>query len=198
MSSPKKTDRRVKYTKQAIRDSFLKLLSEKPIEKISVTEICREAEINRGTFYSHYTDPYDLRESLVEELIEAVRARKQELGVTTRLTATQMFKLLKENQELCRIFAGPYGAKEAMLKIIRSNATAYMKQESESLSGLSEYTQSCVREMLIASIASVVKCWFDSGMQEPAEEISRLLDTFCAYGLAGFAPRQYCHTDDSE
>ena len=52
MSSPKKTDRRVKYTKQAIRDSFLKLLSEKPIEKISVTEICREAEINRGTFYS--------------------------------------------------------------------------------------------------------------------------------------------------
>lgn len=198
MSSPKKTDRRVKYTKQAIRDSFLKLLSEKPIEKISVTEICREAEINRGTFYSHYTDPYDLRESLVEELIEAVRARKQELGVTTRLTATQMFKLLKENQELCRIFAGPYGAKEAMLKIIRSNATAYMKQESESLSGLSEYTHSCVREMLIASIASVVKCWFDSGMQEPAEEISRLLDTFCAYGLAGFAPRQYCHTDDSE
>ena len=198
MSSPKKTDRRVKYTKQAIRDSFLKLLSEKPIEKISVTEICREAEINRGTFYSHYTDPYDLRESLVEELIEAVRARKQELGVTTRLTATQMFKLLKENQELCRIFAGPYGAKEAMLKIIRSNATAYMKQESESLSGLSEYTQSCVREMLIASIASVVKCWFDSGMQEPAEEISRLLDTFCAYGLAGFAPRQYCHTDDPE
>ena len=62
MSSPKKTDRRVKYTKQAIRDSFLKLLSEKPIEKISVTEICREAEINRGTFYSHYTNPYDLSE----------------------------------------------------------------------------------------------------------------------------------------
>lgn len=198
MSSPKKTDRRVKYTKQAIRDSFLKLLSEKPIERISVTEICREAEINRGTFYSHYTDPYDLRESLVKELIEAVRARMLELGVSTRLTAAQMFKLLKENQELCRIFAGPYGDKESMLKIIRSNATAYMEQESEVLCGLSEYTQSSVREMLIASIASVVKCWFDSGMQEPAEEISRLLDTFCAYGLAGFAPRQHFHADDSE
>ena len=198
MKSPKKTDRRVKYTKQAIRDGFLKLLSQKPIEKISVTEICREADINRGTFYSHYNDPYDLRDSLVEELIEAVRVRMKELGATKRLTVGQMLALLKENQELCRIFAGPYGDKEAMLKIIRSNATAYMKQESESLSGLSEYTQSCVREMLIASIASVVKCWFDSGMQEPAEEISRLLDTFCAYGLAGFAPRQYCHTDDSE
>ena len=190
MKSPKKTDRRVKYTKQAIRDSFLKLLSEKPIEKISVTEICREAEINRGTFYSHYNDPYDLRDSLVEELIEAVRARMQELGVTTRLTSGQMLELLKENQELCRIFAGPYGAKEAMLKIIRTNTAAYMEQESEALCGLSEYMQNCVREMLIASIASVVKCWFDSGMQEPACEISRLLDTFCASGLAGFAPRR--------
>lgn len=198
MSSPKKTDRRVKYTKQAIRNSFLKLLSEKPIEKISVTEICREAEINRGTFYSHYTDPYDLRESLVEELVEAVRARMLELGETTRLTAAQMFKLLKENQELCRIFAGPYGDKESMLKIIKSNTTAYMKQESESLSNLSEYMQNCVREMLVASIASVVKCWFDSGMQQPAEEISNLLDTFCAYGLAGFSRRQDCNTDDSE
>ena len=49
-SKPKKEDRRVRYTKQAIRDGFLTLLSRKPIEKISVTEICREADINRGTF----------------------------------------------------------------------------------------------------------------------------------------------------
>ena len=57
---PKKEDRRVRYTKQAIRDGFLRLLAEKPIEKISVTEICREADINRGTFYAHYSDPYVL------------------------------------------------------------------------------------------------------------------------------------------
>ena len=188
VNSPKKTDRRVKYTKQAIRDGFLKLLSRKPIEKISVTEICREADINRGTFYSHYNDPYDLRERLVGELVEAVRARMQELGVTNRLAAAQMFGLLKENQELCRIFAGPYGDKESMLKIIRSNATAYIEQESEILCDLSEYTRNCVREMLIASIASVVKCWFDSDMQESAEEVARLLDTFCTHGIAGFAP----------
>lgn len=62
-AKPKKEDRRVRYTKQAIRDGFLRLLAEKPIEKISVTEICREADINRGTFYAHYSDPYELKRS---------------------------------------------------------------------------------------------------------------------------------------
>ena len=195
MNSPKKTDRRVKYTKQAIRDGFLKLLSQKPIEKISVTEICREADINRGTFYSHYKDPYDLRDSLVEELIEAVRVRMKELGATKRLTVGQMLALLKENQELCRIFAGPYGDKEAMLKIIRSNAVAYLVQQEAALGDLSEYVQKCIREMLIASIASVLKCWFDSDMQEPAEEVAGLLDTFCTNGVAGFTARRLPGSD---
>ena len=87
--------------------------------------------------------------------------------------------------------------KTALEEALREDLEA-LEQESAALCGLSEYMQNCVREMLIASIASVVKCWFDSGMQEPAEEISRLLDTFCAYGLAGFAPRQHFHADDSE
>lgn len=185
MNPPKKIDRRVKYTKQAIRDSFLKLLSVKPIEKISVTEICREADINRGTFYSHYTDPYDLKDSLEAELVEAMKARMQDLGVTTRLASVQTLELLKENQELCRIFTGPYGDREAMMKIIRRNAAAYLAQESDLLCDLSEYARMCVSEMLIASIASVVKYWLDSGMQEPAEQVALLLDTYCLHGLTG-------------
>ena len=71
-AKPKKEDRRVRYTKQAIRDGFLRLLAEKPIEKISVTEICREADINRGTFYAHYSDPYELKRSLEDQLSDTL------------------------------------------------------------------------------------------------------------------------------
>ena len=70
MSERIKIDRRVRYTKEAIRESFFALLEQKPVEKISVTEICRGADINRGTFYSHYTDPFDLRRSLADELVQ--------------------------------------------------------------------------------------------------------------------------------
>ena len=57
---PDKTqDARVRYTKMMIRNSLLELLSTKPIAKITVTEICERAGINRATFYAHYTDPTD-------------------------------------------------------------------------------------------------------------------------------------------
>ena len=47
-------------TKLWIADTMKKLLVKKPLEKIYVTDICREAEIERPTFYYHFKDKYDL------------------------------------------------------------------------------------------------------------------------------------------
>ena len=55
-----KVDRRVKYTKMVLEDSFIKLLEKKDISQISITEICDNADINRATFYAHYSDQNDL------------------------------------------------------------------------------------------------------------------------------------------
>lgn len=41
-----------------IRREFLELLRTKPMQSISIKELCTAAGINRGTFYSHYTDIY--------------------------------------------------------------------------------------------------------------------------------------------
>lgn len=68
----KKQDARVRYTKMMIRNSLLELLSTKPIAKITVTEICERAGINRATFYAHYSDPSDLLHGLESEIIEDV------------------------------------------------------------------------------------------------------------------------------
>lgn len=61
-------DRRTRYTRQTIKDSFLSLLKEKPFSKITVTEVCRMSEINRGTFYLHYYDIDDVLDSLLEDV----------------------------------------------------------------------------------------------------------------------------------
>ena len=47
-------DRRTKYTKNIIKETFIDLLSEKDISKVSVSEICKIADINRATFYRYY------------------------------------------------------------------------------------------------------------------------------------------------
>ena len=52
----RKQDRRTRYTRQTIKDTFLEIVkAQKSFTKITVTaEICKNAEINRGTFYLHY------------------------------------------------------------------------------------------------------------------------------------------------
>ena len=67
----KKTDARVRYTKRVLKESFLKLLKEKSVNKITVKEVCELAELNRATFYLHYSDCFALLESIEQELLEA-------------------------------------------------------------------------------------------------------------------------------
>lgn len=62
------TDRRVNRTKRQIKTAFISLLSEKELSQITVSEITNQADIGRGTFYTHYQDIYDLYHSLINEL----------------------------------------------------------------------------------------------------------------------------------
>ena len=63
-----KTDARVKYTRMVLKKALLELLEHKPVNKITVKEVCERAGLNRATFYAHYTDCFDLLESIEEEL----------------------------------------------------------------------------------------------------------------------------------
>ena len=65
----RKMDRRTRYTRQAIRDTLLELMEEKPFSRITVTEVCKLAELNRGTFYLHYLDLDDVLDDILSEMI---------------------------------------------------------------------------------------------------------------------------------
>ena len=54
------------FTKQAIKTSFIKLLNEQPLNKISVRSIVEDCGINRNSFYYHYRDIPDLIEEIVK------------------------------------------------------------------------------------------------------------------------------------
>lgn len=55
-----KENQRITLTKKLLQEGLLRLLEVKSLDKISVTELCRESGINRATFYNHYTSPQDL------------------------------------------------------------------------------------------------------------------------------------------
>ena len=62
-------DIRSQRTKQVISKCFLDLLKEKTVSRITVTEICTMASINRATFYKHYLDVPDLQATLENEIL---------------------------------------------------------------------------------------------------------------------------------
>ncbi len=63
-------DLRIVKTQKAIREAFLALRENMPLEKIKVRDICEKALINKSTFYSHYTDVFDLSDKMENEYIE--------------------------------------------------------------------------------------------------------------------------------
>lgn len=65
-------DIRIQKTETAIKNAFMELRSQKPIEKITVKELCRLAQINKSTFYTHYEDIYALSDAMQAETIAFV------------------------------------------------------------------------------------------------------------------------------
>ncbi len=64
-------DRRTRYTLAVIREAFFELLGEVGFGRITVADICRRAEVNRGTFYLHYEDKFALLDALIDEALDA-------------------------------------------------------------------------------------------------------------------------------
>ena len=65
-------DRRVRKTKTQLKAGLARLLKEKGINEITVTELTEQVDINRSTFYLHYRDIYDMMEKIENELIEKI------------------------------------------------------------------------------------------------------------------------------
>ena len=71
-ASQKKTDARVRRTRDALGDALVALMQEKPFETITVQDVLDRAQVSRSTFYSHYSDKDDLLMSDAEEFFESI------------------------------------------------------------------------------------------------------------------------------
>ena len=90
-------DGRVRYTKMVIRQSFLSLLQEQSVDKITVSDICRLAEINRATFYRHYENQYGILYELEFDLLGQVQLPQG--GESMKETLNAAFYGLREKKE---------------------------------------------------------------------------------------------------
>lgn len=92
----RKENQRTRLTKRLLRESLLELLEEKPVERITVKELCEAAELNRSTFYAYYQDALSLYYEMGNELVDALLDYVRTGGVETE----SMLTYIKERREM--------------------------------------------------------------------------------------------------
>ncbi len=169
-----KTDLRSRYTQSVIQEAFRKLLSEKPLAKITVKEICDRAQINRGTFYRHYMDCYDLMDKLqdeavgkFEQLLDSVEANGARNMIVTIL------KALRDNEGTVAQFQAQGQGDSFLHKIIRC-CYRCMEKRIAGFPGMDRKNEDwrVNYTFLISGCCGVIAYWVHSGMLQPPEEIA--------------------------
>jgi AcrR family transcriptional regulator len=183
-----KMDRRVKYTKMVLKQSLLNLMRDKPIEKITVKDICEKADINRGTFYAHYKDPSNLLAQIENELFDEINSSVESSLNAESISGllNEIFVSIRKNIDLCRVLFSDYGDKvfvRRIMNIARERSITEWKKvipstKDEQLERLyTFYASGCV---------AIVQDWFQNGMKESPQELSDFIEKISFHGLRAF------------
>jgi AcrR family transcriptional regulator len=165
-----KVDRRVKYTKMVLKESFIELLEKKDISQISIKEICEDADINRATFYSHYSDQYDLLRKIENELLDNVNAHLAELDKINNdmdavLTAEKIFEYLKENAKLCKLLLserGDFSFQKQVMMLVYDKIINELTDNNRITKEDAEYVYS----FTITGCVGIVQKWLNDDMKK--------------------------------
>ncbi len=180
-------DRRIRKTRQVLRQSFASLLAEKPLEDITVKELTERADINRGTFYCHYKDIYDLKDQIERELFDEFVAVIDGYGVDNlrrelRSVMTDVFRFLQHNKEFGTIISA-YKTDSLFFAWVRSEIFRRGLSEWQRIYGFQDSIQwDYYLDFVVAGCVTMLQSWIQKGMRESPEEMGALSERFILYG----------------
>lgn len=176
----RKQDRRIRRTRWLLRQAMAELMNEKEFKDITVKEIAERADLNRGTFYFHYTDTYDLKAQVEDEL------------VTVFSEYLESYHPTNQNHSI-------YGFAEASLSYIQENhfliKTLFHDTSGDSLRNkmthaleetIARVQQSCVQEsaqegayirrFLANGVIGALAMWIEQGNGMSEQEMTAILN----------------------
>lgn len=173
-----KENQRIALTKKLLQEGLLRLLETKSLDKISVTELCRESGINRATFYNHFNSPQELLSSIEAKMTAEL---KQIIG--TPRTASEVISHL---EAVCVYF---HDHARTILILNRchadddiTDALYDLNQNFQLFRMNSKYTRTMDQQSLhLVSVFFYTGCyhilleWLNSGLQKTPGEIAELM-----------------------
>ncbi|MCM3442231.1 TetR-like C-terminal domain-containing protein [Metabacillus halosaccharovorans] len=183
-----KLDRRKKYTQMVLKDSLMRLLKEKQISSITVKEICEHADINRSTFYSHYSDQFDLLDKIEDEIIEDLTGYLNQCHFENDEDDLQMIEKLLEyfasKHEVCQTLLNE-NSDTTFQKKVMVFAQDFFMNHWKAEKQLSEELSMYVSTFIISGSIYATKTWLNNGMDKSPKEMAELINHVIKYGLYG-------------
>lgn len=165
-------DARIRYTKHAIKQEFIALLEEKPIEKITVKRICEGAQINRATFYCYFDNPYDLLEKiendLLDELEEKIRLAEPDGFQGIIRIALADIQSKPDYYQLLFSEAGDQQFRDRIFKICYEGNLPVIEHF---FPDMPKIQQEFLYYFIAEGCNGILKRWMLHGMKEPVEEL---------------------------
>ena len=188
-------DRRARRSRRLLKESLLVLMKRKAFSQISVRDVTDEADMNRGTFYLHYTGTVELLQSLeadllqeLEALIDAHLQETVDRG-SVRPLLEPLLDFVVERQETWAVLLDEddaSGISQGLQRLIRKKGagvveTWFHPQNSQ----LGDY----LLTFLAWGFIGLLKEWFAQDMALPQEELIAAAQRLADGATAGLFPR---------
>jgi len=179
-------DRRVKYTKQVIKESFLRLLQKKDITKISVMELCKECDINRATFYRYYVDIFDLFGKLKDEFILEVRESYKQYDYNTYKLHDYILALLKtclNNKEFVKLLFNDKNGIVLFNEILEDAYQICKYKWQNIFPRVSDDIQEYTTTYIFNGTLGVVNYWVQNDFDKDIDTVALIIQDLCYSGI---------------
>lgn len=172
-----KENQRIMITKKLLKDGLFRLLEKKNIDKVNVTELCRESGINRATFYAHYGTPYDILSEIEHEMIDEImrnteRAWKSK-GKADILSSTEiMCQYFYDHADVFRVLTRNFSGQDFTRML---NQTYEMIFRSSVVEHADKNDVKLVTAYLAGGGACLLSTWLLEDVQKTPKEIAQLI-----------------------
>lgn len=179
-------DRRVIRTKKAIRHALVSLIEDRGFDALSVKDITTRANINRGTFYLHYRDKFDLLDQTLKEITQDLENISQEITtlsgdehVNTAMASIslKLFKYFDANAALIKALLSIQGddsLQDAIKRIMWRNIFELDKGTHIKCDNMLVPKEYLISYIISAHIG-LVQEWLAKEIRETPEEMSEML-----------------------
>ena len=178
----------MQQTRELLRRAFMTLLAQKPLEEISIKELCDLAQVNRSTFYAHYTDLRDLLRQIEDEMFEDFRKALDTLyqpgqdGLEPVVVTTGVFQCLKDNSDLCVVTLGPHGDKNFALRLLQCGREYCFQNYAFYFKGATRQQVEYCYAFISSGCIGLLGRWLEDGMQMEPAQLARMAEGIIQYG----------------